>query len=313
MNQALKEEIKKIFWDEGFVLVGFLGKEETCFGDWISDWLKNRFHGDMKWMERYRSIREDPSTIEPWCTSIITAAFPYHTEPPAAWEKQNPISNYAWGRDYHTVLKKKLKSIAAGITVLYPEFRSRSFVDSAPLPEKILAVRSGLGWIGKNGMLINAKYGSYLFLCEMVTNLALNGRKEVKNRCGTCVKCIEACPTQAIREDSVIDARRCISYLTIEKPGEFSSEEANLLQFQLFGCDICQQCCPFNRKIKPLKESPFSVDEKWLNVNINDISNIDNNEFERLKRGSPIKRTGAEGLRRNARAVKSLIKSINKE
>jgi len=298
-----EEIITTIIKDQGFVLVGFLGRQDALLGDWIKPWLDKGFQADMAWIEKNQGIRQDPCSIEEKGQSIITMAYPYNTEAPAGWEKDHLISNYAWGEDYHKVLKKKLKLAMAQIQEQIPEFQGRAFTDSAPLPEKILAAKSGLGWIGKNSLLINREYGSYLFLAEIVCNLPLTSTPPGKDYCGSCTRCLQACPTVAINEQKEVDSRLCVSYLTIEKHGEFTEKEEKALDSQLFGCDICQQVCPWNNKAPVMEDSPFACFPRWADLDLENISTMTDEQFNQLKEKSPVKRTKVEGFRRNAQAV----------
>ncbi len=299
----MKDYLINLIKNQGFVLVGSVNKQDANFGNWIEHWLRNGYQADMNWLDRNSLIRETPCAIEPYGESIITLAYPYYTNPPKMWETRNPISNYAWGQDYHKVLKRKIKTILQEMKKLDSSFIGRGFVDSAPLPEKILAKVSGLGWIGKNSMLINKTWGSYLFLAEVVCNYSLPTTPPTKNRCGSCVKCIDACPTSAILEDGAIDSGKCISYLTIENKKEFTNEQKLSIDYQLFGCDICQQVCPWNRKPTEQPDSPFRCFDRWLNLSSDQVECMTEPEFELLKQKSPIKRLKLEGLKRNASVI----------
>ncbi len=298
-----RDRVVRIARDQGFSLVGFLNRRDANFGNWIGDWLDGGYHGEMKWMERHRAIRRAPCTIEPYSESIITMAYPYLTKKPDCWRGRNPISNYAWGEDYHKVLKRKIEHILAEIRLAEPRFEGRGFVDSAPIPEKITAAVSGLGWVGKNGMLINRHLGSYLFLAEIVCNIPFSSTPSVKPLCGRCTKCIDACPAGAIMEGAKIDCRNCISYLTIEKREAFTDSEKSKIDYQLFGCDICQQVCPWNRKQREIPNSPFRCFERWMDLDLDRIDRLTDREYEVLKRNSPIKRVKLGELKRNARAI----------
>ncbi|MBU2511746.1 tRNA epoxyqueuosine(34) reductase QueG [bacterium] len=301
MGSLSNKQIKDLFFREGFSAVGFLNLEDSVFeGQYLKNWIKNGYHATMKWMEDHQAIRENPCRIVDAGKSIIAAAFLYKNQSPENWGENNPISNYAWGEDYHTVLKKKLTKIMRQLEEKIPDFKGRAFVDTAPIPEKLIAARSGLGWVGKNSMLINRKLGSYLFLGEIVCDLDLPSDTPAKNYCGTCRKCIDHCPTGAILENGIIDSRRCVSYLTIEKRGDFIDDEKKMIDYQLFGCDICQQVCPWNKKA-PFSPYPgFSCAEKWVNLDMKKLATISSEEYDLLKVKSPIKRARLEGLKRNA-------------
>ncbi len=295
------EQIKELFFKEGFSAVGFLNREEALLDtEYLESWIERHYHADMNWIENHKEIRKDPCNIVDHGKSIIAAAFLYKMQAPNTWGEKNRISSYAWGEDYHTVIKKKLTRIIRSLEKNNPGFIGRAFVDTAPIPEKIIAAKSGLGWIGKNSMLINRKLGSYLFLGEIVSNLDLPSDNPVKNYCGTCRKCLDECPTGAILENGIIDSRRCISYLTIEKRGSFSDSEKKMIDYQLFGCDICQQVCPWNKKAPYSGHIEFGCSEKWKAMDLNQLANISFEDYEQLKIKSPIKRMKLEGLKRNA-------------
>lgn len=311
MAELTAELIRNYFLQAGFVQVGFLNKTESNFGNWLDNWLQKGYHAGMNWMEQHSAIRRNPCTIEPFATTIISAAISYKTRPPAFWSEKNPISNYAWGEDYHRVVGRKLQKIKEQLQAHDSRLLCRICVDTAPLAEKIIAHQSGLGWIGKNSLLIHRHYGSYLFLGELVTNLNLASSQPVKDYCGTCRKCIEACPTHAILADRVIDSNRCISYLTIEKRGEFSEQEKAALDFQLFGCDLCQQVCPWNKKAPDTSIESFSCSEKWNCLSTDNPPAMTIELYNELKIKSAIKRTKYEGLVRNLKAISETKRSTS--
>lgn len=299
----MKQEIRDYCRNQGFNLVGFLNRKDCQFGSWITPWLDKKYHAEMQWMKNHRKIRENPCQIEPWVKSFVSAAITYYTDPPPFWERRNPISSYAWGEDYHVVLRRKLNAVIGQIEMLEPSFKGRTFVDTAPIPEKIIAQQCGLGWIGRNSMLINRRYGSYLFLGEIATNLELGSDTPAKNYCGACRRCIDDCPTGAIKEDGIIDANRCISYLTIEKRGPFTAEQERLIDYQVFGCDICQQVCPWNKRIPESEHAEFKCFDRWKQKDLSDPDWLTPQQFEELKIKSPVKRTKYQGFKRNIEAV----------
>ena len=303
--------ITELLHQQGFELVGFLSREDCEFGDWLSPWLTAGHHAEMKWLENHPEIRGNPCLIEGYARSIVSVAIHYKTEPPPAWRIKNPISNYAWGEDYHVVIRKKLKKVISTLGSQIPGFKGRACVDTAPLAEKIIAAKSGLGWIGKNSLLLNRKFGSYLFLAEIVTNQKLTSGTAIEDFCGKCRRCIDACPTNAIIADGVIDSGRCISYLTIEKRGDFSPEESARVDYQLFGCDICQQVCPWNKKQPYTAFQPFACSQKWLEDNLTDPDKMTEQRFDHLKIKSTVKRTKYKGFIRNMKAV-ALKKAVKK-
>ena len=298
-----KEQIRLQLQKEGFAKIGFLSRQDAQFSDWIGPWLEQGFHAEMSFMEDNAAIRIDPCSIEPFGKSIISCAYPYFTRPSGGRWRRNAISSYAWGADYHKVLKQKIERVILCLQEEIPGFQGRGFVDTAPIPEKIVAKQSGLGWIGKNGLLINQQLGSYFFLTEIVCNLDLQSDSPMDNHCDDCDKCVRACPSGAINGDGYVDSNRCISYLTIEKRGEFKPEESTSIGYQVFGCDICQQVCHWNQDLEIEESSPFECYPRWRELKPEDYANMDQEEFDRIKIASPVKRAKLDGLRRNARTV----------
>jgi epoxyqueuosine reductase len=299
----MEKELISILNSFGAVHVGFLNRDQAQFGEWIKPWLKKGFHGDMEWMTRNGQIRSDPCSIETDGKSIISLAFPYLTRTPDRWRDQRLISNYAWGEDYHLVLRKRLKMAIQKISAVIPEFKGRLFVDSAPLPEKLIAASCGVGWIGKNSLLISPQWGSFIFLAEIVCNLDLESTPAISDGCGECEMCVSACPNQAILTNRSINARNCVSYLTIEKNKGLSARESKRIDYHLFGCDCCQMACPWNKGLTLMEDSPFSCDSKWLDVDLHELAELSQTRFDELKIKSPLKRLKLEGIRRNAHAI----------
>ena len=299
----MQTQIKDILLQAGFPLVGFVGEAQAQFGDWYKKWLERGYQAEMAYMERNLAIRETPLVIEPWAKSMVVVGVPYKTQPPKGWEQKPPISCYAWGEDYHHWIKKRLRLALSQLSTEIPGFIGRALVDSAPIPEKLLAQRAGLGWIGKNSLLIHPKYGSYLFLAAVVTNLELESSQPLAQNCGDCALCLDACPNSAIKPRGFVDARLCISYLTIEKRGEFKPGQERLLAGSLFGCDRCQEVCPVNIQAPIQTDSPFCFDPKWSPTSPQWVLDLDLATFDQLKIKSSLKRAGLKGLQRNARAV----------
>ena len=220
------------------------------------------------------------------------------------------FSRYAYGRDYHKVMKKKLKSLFSFINEILPEATGRAFVDSAPVLEHALARNAGLGWIGKNSLLLTKKFGSYVFIGEIILDKELDyTENSIQDYCGTCSLCVDECPTNAINPDRTVNANKCISYLTIEHKGDIPAEFSNLFYNRAFGCDICQDVCPWNRDLIKHKIPDFEPKESLLKNTKEDWLSMDEEEFNTLFEGSAVKRTKFEGLRRNIRFVLSSSES----
>lgn len=243
MTVALKQRIKDAALRAGFFAAGITSAEPVSDGDHLSSWLSNHYFGTMSWMERDPAARLDPQALLPGARSVICCACRYDDRRPAA----SLVARFANGRDYHKTVNEKLDVVAAVLTKERPDARYRSCVDTSPVMEKALAVRAGLGWQGKNSVVINPDAGSFFVLGEIMTDLEIEPDGSIDERCGTCRKCIEACPTKAIVEPYVLDCRRCISYLTIEHKGPVDNEFAKFIKKGQYGCDICQEVCPFNK------------------------------------------------------------------
>jgi len=270
----------------------------------LESWLKNGMHGSMHYMEKYFDMRIDPALLVPGAKSIITLLLNYfplekqYTDVPA-------VAKYAYGKDYHEVIKAKLNSFLQVLNEKIGNINGRGFVDSAPVLERSWAQRSGLGWIGKNGNLITRNAGSFFFIASLITDLELDYDDPfAKDYCGTCTKCLDACPTDAILPNKVIDGSRCISYFTIELkdmliPGEMKGKFENWM----FGCDICQDVCPWNRFSKPTTENDFSPIPEILNLSTNDWENMTEDSFKKIFKHSPLKRAKFKGIQRNLKFI----------
>ncbi|MFM2049376.1 MAG: hypothetical protein RI955_1924, partial [Bacteroidota bacterium] len=262
----------------------------------LESFLQKGFHGEMKYMENYFDKRLNPILLVDGAKSVISFAFNYYAE--SVFEKGSPkISRYAYGEDYHEVIKEKLKELLHNIQQHYGEINGRCFVDSAPILDRAWAKKSGLGWVGKNTMLINKSEGSYFFLAEMIVDVALEYDSTIyKDYCGTCNKCVEACPTQAINGDKTMDGSKCISYFTIELKNEIPAEVQNQWNDWMFGCDICQQVCPWNRFAKQNNEPKFKPLTNFNNLNWHEITE---DVFKKVLAKSPLKRAGLKKLQDN--------------
>ena len=305
--QELKRKIKERAKELGFDNTGFSSfatlKEETKL---LKKWLQKGFHGEMKYLEKNMDKREDISLLLPNAKSVISLTFNYYPKKKPPEKNNYKISKYAYGEDYHTVIKEKLWEIIRFIKEHYPDTAARPFVDSAPVFDKAWAVKSGLGWIGKNTLLIQPKKGSFFFTGEIITDLDIPAdNQEMENHCGSCTRCIDACPTGALEAPYRLNANRCISYLTIEYKGnDFPEELQGKLNDWIFGCDICQDVCPYNIKFAvPTKEKRFDPDPSLMEMDKNKWHGLTKEEFNRMFKKSAVKRTKYEGLIRNIRFV----------
>lgn len=263
-------------------------------------WLKRGHHGKMQYMENHFDKRVDPRLLVDGAKSVVSLLLNYYPETTQQDSEAPKISKYAYGEDYHYVIKDKLKALMAFIHEEIGEVGGRVFVDSAPVLDKAWAERSGLGWLGKNANLIHPKHGSFFFIAELIIDLELERDGPMKDYCGTCTRCIDACPTGAIVEPYVVDGSKCISYLTIELkdailPGEFRESMDNWM----FGCDVCQDVCPWNRFSKPHKEAAFNPHDQLLHMSKADWHDLSEEVFRAVFKNSAVKRTKFDGLRRN--------------
>ena len=266
----------------------------------LEQWLGKGMHGSMKYMENHFDLRVDPQKLVPGAKSVITLLLNYF--PSETQHNGSPkISKYAYGKDYHEVIRSKLKIFLQILHEKIGEVHGRGFVDSAPVLERSWAQRSGLGWIGKNGNLITKQNGSFYFIATMITDLELEYDDPfAKDFCGTCTRCIDACPTQAILPDKVIDGSKCISYFTIElKEMIIPSEMKGKFDNWLFGCDTCQDVCPWNRFSKPTRETAFAPMHEMLNLSSKNWEELTEESFKEIFKDSPIRRSKFAGIQRN--------------
>ena len=295
------ESIKKKAIELGFQKVGIAKATETTFEqNNLESWLKNKNHADMKWMGNRSEERGNIHKYFPEARSVISVGMNYYTGIKQDDLKSDyKFSSYAWGDDYHFVLKEQLFSLLSWIREIDPDIKGVVCVDTAPVMDKVWAQKAGLGWIGKHTNLISRDYGSWLFLGELILDQDLEPDNMFDmDLCGTCVACIEACPTQALNEYQ-IDARKCISYLSIEHRGAFK-DDYNDLDGWIYGCDICQEVCPWNEKFsKKTTEKEFQIREEILNFENSDWNKISEEEFRSIFKKSSVKRTKFSGLDRN--------------
>ncbi len=271
----------------------------------LESWLQQSMHGSMHYMEKYFDQRIDPSLLVPGAASVITLLLNYF--PVKQQTGTAKISKYAYGKDYHQVIKKKLNNLLYILQEEIGEINGRGFVDSAPVLERSWAQRSGLGWIGKNGNLITKQQGSFFFIATLITDVKLEYDDAFsKDYCGTCTKCIDACPTNAILDNKVINGSKCISYFTIElKEMLIPDEMKNKFQNWVFGCDICQDVCPWNRFSELTHETAFTPIPEILNLTTKEWENITQESFERIFKDSPLKRSKFKGIQRNLNFINS--------
>lgn len=264
------------------------------------------YHGEMKWLEREPEKRSNPKILFPEAISIVVLALNYYTPHEHEEDKaKGKISRYAWGDDYHDVVKEKLWELFNWINAEIPEAKGKVCVDTAPIMDKAWAVRAGLGWLGKHSNVITKEYGSWVFIGEVLLNLELEYETElVTDHCGTCTACLDACPTDAIVEPFLVDSKACLSYATIElRSSELPPEISENLEGWLYGCDICQDVCPWNRFEKPTEEARFEPRPHNVNSDLEDILSLTPEEYAARFRRSAIKRTKLSGLKRNAKAL----------
>jgi epoxyqueuosine reductase len=280
----------------GIAKAGFLEEEAPR----LENWLKNNMNGEMQYMENHFDKRLDPRLLVDGAKSVISFGLNYYTESKQADPNAPKISKYAYGADYHYVIKDKLKKLLHFINENIGEVSGRAFVDSAPVLDKAWAKKAGLGWIGKNTNLINKKSGSFFFLAELIVDLELEyDIKPTADHCGTCTRCIDACPTDAIVAPYIVDGSRCISYLTIELKEAIPAEFKGKMDNWMFGCDVCQNVCPWNRFSVLHTEEAFDPANELLEMNKRDWEEITEDVFSKVFKGSPVKRTKFSGLKRN--------------
>jgi epoxyqueuosine reductase len=305
--QLVKEHIARLIKDEalrlGFDDIGFSPAEELSEEKaHLQKWLNKGYHAGMQYMSNHFDKRVNPSKLVEGAKSVITVLKNYYPDNQTLSQQPPKIAKYAYGQDYHEVIRAKLSDLFNYIQKeINPELQGRFFVDSAPLLERSLAVKAGLGWIGKNSLLINRKLGSFVFIGEVVINMELPYASQPMNdACGGCSRCMDACPTQAILPGRTVDANRCISYLTIEnKEAAIPEEFREKMNGWAFGCDICQDVCPWNRKAQPNTEDAFTPSLQLKTMQPSDWQAITQEKFSKLFKGSPVKRAKLRGLQRN--------------
>jgi len=300
-KSLLHEKAIQLGFDQiGIVKAQKLDKEAKQ----LEEWLNKNYHGEMHYMERYFDLRTDPTLLLPGCKSVIVLSMNYDQPTQESKPNKPKISKYAFGKDYHKVIKKQCKKLIAYLKDVYGDIQIRAFVDSGPIMERIWAEKAGIGWNGKNTLNINPKKGSYYFLSCILTDLEFEYSQSIRDHCGTCKRCIDACPTSAIHQDGyLLDASKCISYLTIELRNAIPEEFRPKMENWVFGCDICQEVCPWNRFSVPSKVEDFKPNQDLLDLTISEWLEISDETWNKLSFESPIKRAGKGNFQRNIRFI----------
>ena len=302
--EAASRIIKRLAKEQGFFACGiaradFLEEEATG----LERWLNAGYHGEMSWMENHFDARLDPRKLMPGAKSVVSVLLNYYPE--QEQENGSPkISKYAYGRDYHKVIRGKLKRMLEGVRAEIGEVEGRGFVDSAPVMDRAWARRSGLGWIGKHSLLLSKKEGSFFFIGELIIDLELAPDGPSTDHCGTCTACIDACPTQAIVAPTVVDSNKCISYLTIEYKKALPNAYQEKMEEWVYGCDVCQDVCPWNRFSKPTTEPDFKIRDSVATKGWEEWEEVTHELWDEIMKGSAIRRTGYEGFKRNLKFAK---------
>ncbi len=298
------QQIKEYAYSLGFDACGICKADEVDIENqsYFKDWLDESFHADMDYMSRNEEKRFNPSLLVEGARSIISVALNYY--PDVKQSQEHPqFAYYAYGKDYHDVVKYKLQLLFDYISSFDPSLQGRLFVDTAPVMERYWAVKAGLGFIGKNSLLIIPKKGSYFFLGELIINLELAHDTPLNLSCGNCTRCIDACPTSAIVKPKVVNSNRCISYQTIENKGEINASVIPLLNNRFYGCDICQQVCPWNRYARPHKTDEFKPSQALLDLSYDALGALTVERYQQIFKGSAVKRAKFDGLKRNLNAL----------
>jgi len=300
-NEIVTKKAKAV----GFDLVGFtksdvLEKESKQ----LKNWLESNYQAGMEYMGKNFKKRKDVQQILPNAKSVISLGLNYYTPDSYSNDKaRGKVSRYAWGKDYHLIIWAMLDELEEELNKIDPEFESISYVDTGPVMDKAWAVRAGIGWLGKHTNVINREMGSWFFIANIITNNKFDYSEPIQDFCGTCTACIDACPTSAIVQEYVVDANKCISYLTIENKKEISEEFRGKFDNWLFGCDICQDVCPWNQKF-PVETLIKDFHPQNKELNLNEVLGMNEEEFKRKFKTSPVKRSKLSGLKRNATFLK---------
>ena len=300
-----KSEIIKLAAELNFDIIGFSKvKELKVETGRLIEWLSMGYHAKMAYMERNFEKKLDVKNILPGAESVISLGINYyHNIEYSKGDNIGRISRYAAGNDYHEVIARKVEILIGRISEKHPDFEAKYYIDSGPVMDKVWAINSGLGWMGKNSNIINNKIGSWFFIANIIANYAFGYDVPISDRCGSCTACMDACPTRAIVKPYVVDANRCISYLTIENKGDIAEEFTGKFRNMIFGCDICQEVCPWNKKLaKETIEEEFAVINK--EIDIETIGRMPAGEFKTKFKNSPVQRAKLKGIIRNAEFLK---------
>ena len=309
LSARIKQEAQSI----GFELVGISPIDPPPHEEAFADWLRKGFGGELHYMKRTEQLRRKPRDLMPWAESVVSVGINYYeplARPAVSHEPRGWISRYAWGDDYHEVVRRKLDALLETIRQLaHQPVQGRVFVDSGPVLERDFAGVAGIGWIGKNTHLISPRRGSWFFLGELFLNLRLAYDRPIRDRCGACNLCLKACPTAAFVGPYVLDARRCISYLTIELKGWIPRHLRPLIGNHIFGCDICQEVCPYNAKAEPTGERAFAPRPGLHGPDLIPLLRLSEEEFRRRFPGSPVLRAKRRGFVRNVAVALGNVRS----
>jgi epoxyqueuosine reductase len=294
------EFIKATAYQLGFSFCGiskaeFLEEEAPL----LEAWLRKGYQGKMSYLENYFDKRLDPTLLVPGAKSVVSLLYNYYPASDLSENEQYKVAKYAYGEDYHFVIREKLRVFIDDIQRGIGQVQGRAFVDSAPVMERAWAKKSGVGWIGKNSLVLNREAGSFFFLAELILDLELESDGPMKDYCGTCTACMDACPTDAIPEPYLVDGSKCISYFTIELKEEIPSDVKGKFENWIFGCDICQDVCPWNKFSKPHQEPRFNPSKALQNMHAGDWKDLTEDVFQKVFKDSPLKRAKFEGLKRN--------------
>jgi len=301
-TDIVTEKAKKI----GFDLVGFAKADELIEeSERLDEWLKLGYQAGMKYMEKNFDKRKDVTLILDNAKFVISLAVNYFTDHQFSEDKNTgKVSRYAWGKDYHLIIWDMIEELENELLKIDPGFKCKSYVDTGPVMDKAWAIKAGLGWLGKHTNVINREFGSWIFITNIITDYEFDHSEPIPDHCGSCTACIDACPTDAIVSEYVVDSNKCISYLTIENKGEIDSKFTGKFDGWIFGCDICQDVCPWNIKfLQPSKIGDFNPKDGHKEIQLSEIKTLNDSEFKRRFANTPILRTKLSGLKRNAEFI----------